>query len=224
MIKLLTTAVIASTALCSCYSQNYLAAKAWGEWQEVTISQQKYDFITDTPQKKQDESHYVDVTFMRVGHDYYEPCVRTRCRTRYWIPQVGLTFLGGAGSDKVLIRDADAQRGWRKARVYKNAYTGKYEAEGIPSRDAVFLEELPREATPVTVQCRPITSKELYARGAEVHTDWHALYAYPIAAVTAVCIDLPTMAVGNTALVLFLCFDHQQQQEVPPPPPEPNDN
>ena len=54
---------------------------------------------------------------------------------------------------------------------------------------------------------------------------WHALYAYPLSAVTFACVDLPLnvagAAVAGVCLIPFIpagVISHQQQQTVPNPP------
>ncbi len=158
---------------------------------------------------------------MRVGNDYYEPCVKTRAREHYYLPQVCLTFLGGAGSEMKLLPGAKVEYGWRKTEIDK-CQDGTLIFRYRPKYDAPFLAELPAGAKPVTIHY----DKSLYLENegyGPVHTDWHALYAYPVAAVTAVCIDLPTMIIGNTALGVIAAAIKQvhEQQQAAPPPAEP---
>ena len=216
MLKYFATAAMVCTALCSCLSQNYRAVMSWGEYQEATICQRKYEHAINPKKQKSDKS----ITLMQVGDDYYEPCVKTLARERYYLPQVCLTFLGGAGSDMKLINGAKVEYGWRKTEIVK-CRDGSLIFGYRPKYDTPFLKELPAGAKPVTIQYSKSLNLEDEGYG-PVHTDWHALYAYPLAAVTAVCIDLPTMIVGNAALGVVsvapaISQVHVQQQTVPPP-------
>ena len=219
MLRHLSTAAIAGTALCSCLSQNYRAVMSWGEYQEATICQRKYEHAINPKKQKSDKS----ITLTQVGDDYYEPCVKTLARERYYLPQVCLTFLGGAGSDMKLINGAKVEYGWRKAEIVK-CRDGSLIFGYRPKYDAPFLKELPAGAKPITIQYSKSLNLEDEGYG-PVHTDWHALYAYPLAAVTAVCIDLPTMVVGNVCLGTILggvsLFHWEQSTPDAPPPADP---
>lgn len=219
MLRFSALAPLACTALCSCLSQNYRAVMAWGEWQEATLFTPEYERELHGAPEKNDSR----VTFMRVGSEYYAPCVKTRCKTDYKLPHVCLTFLGGAGTTKELITGANVQHGWRKAKVHPCAGGGMQYDHEDQLEDTPFLTQLPQGATPVTVNSGyNIFSGLDSATLGPTQTDWHALYAYPLAAVTAVCIDLPTMVVGNVCLGTILggvSLLHWEQSTPDAPPP-----
>lgn len=197
-LSLLIPAALCVASLSSCLSQNYLIPKSWGEWQEATISELRYEHLTNPPAQPQSRDS-VQVQFMRVGNDFYEPCVQTRCRSRHEFPNISLSVLGSAGEEHLLLPSASDQRGWRKSDVSRT-WNGELLASPQPLKDAPFLQSLPPGATPVMVNCFPITHDSLYWEGlGKTHADWHALYAYPLAGATAACIDVPVMIIGNIA-------------------------
>lgn len=140
-------------------------------------------------------SRVPDLRLMRVGQHYYLEGVRTKFYRSYVFPYASMAGLGFSDKpDYEPVSGAERVSVWRRVAVRNGCYAGVVSGCG-------WEESLPAGAVPVMVAGYGdvLCDRELSEHGPQ-HTDWHAVYAYPLAAATAVGVDLPCTVLGSTMI------------------------
>lgn len=187
-------AVVVALALCSCLSRNYRIVAAQGRQSEACVSVAVPERLSPAgyrvPLLLSPAGDEADLQLMRVGNAYYLEGMRCKVRKHFDFPQQCLIGLGC--NDKNVHRipvSGTGPRMWRRVVVKKGCYVG-------PATGSEWEPQLPAGARPVMVSGKYAVGASADVYGEEEFS-WHALYAYPLAAATAVCVDLPCTVVGS---------------------------
>ena len=195
----LLSALILALLCCSCLSRTCVPVRALGESGEGVISRAEME---RNPRQPVQLGREPDLRLMRVGQDYYLEGVRTRFSKSYDFPYASMVGLGFSDKhpDYVPVSGAERVTVWRRVAVRNGHYAGAV-------KGSAWVESLPAGAVPVMVvgYGDVLCDRNLCEHGPQ-HTDWHALYAYPLAAATALGIDLPCTIVGNTLIGIAVAW------------------
>ncbi len=196
----LLSALVLALLCCSCLSRTCVPVRALGESGEGVISRAELERNPSIPVQVSDR--VPDLRLMRAGQDYYLEGVRTRFRMSYDFPYASMVGLGLSDKfpDYVPVSGAERVTVWRRVAVRNGRYAGAVKGSG-------WVESLPAGAVPVMVvgYGDVLCDRNLSEHGTQ-HTDWHAVYAYPLAAATAVGVDVPCTIVGNTLICVAVAW------------------
>lgn len=176
-----------------------MPVRALGESGEGVVSRAEFD---RNPMMPVQISREPDLLLMRVGQHYYLEGVRTKFSMSYDFPYASMVGLGLSDKDPDYVPVSGAERVtvWRRVAVRNGHYAGAVKGCG-------WVESLPAGAEPVMVvgYGDVFCDRNLCEHGPQ-HTDWHAVYAYPLAVATAVGIDVPCTIVGNTLIGIAVAW------------------
>lgn len=195
----LLSALVLALMCCSCLSRTCVPVRALGESGEGVISRAEMERNPTQPVQLGREP---DLRLMRVGQDYYLEGVRTKFSMSYDFPYASMVGLGFSDKfpDYVPVSGAERVTVWRRVEVRNGRYAGAV-------KGSAWVESLPAGAVPVMVvgYGDVLCDRNLSEHGPQ-HTDWHAVYAYPLAVATAVGVDVPCTIVGNTLICVAVAW------------------
>ena len=180
--------------LCSsCVSRLCVPVRALGESGDGVVSRVE---LERNPWMPVQISSAPALRLMRVGSDYYIEGVRTKFSRRYDFPYASMAGLGLSDKSPDYVPTSGDERVtvWRRVAVRQGRYAG-------PVKGCGWVDSLPAGAVPVMVAGYGdvLCDRELSEHGPQ-HTDWHAVYASPLAAATAVGVDLPCTILGSAMI------------------------
>ena len=186
--KRLFPALLVVLALSSCLSRNYRIVAEQGTQQDACVSLPSAELM-------QSDGYYrplvtpasPNMRLMRAGDAYYLEGIRGKVKKHYEFPQQCIVWMGCNGKNPRKSIAETGVRVWRRVVVKNGRYVG-------PAEGSEWVAQLPAGARPVVIQGAVSESADVY--GKEELT-LHALYAYPLAAATAACVDLPCTVVGS---------------------------
>lgn len=186
-------ALIMALLCCSCLSRTCVPVRALGESGEGVMSRVALEHAGPLLLSN---GRRADLRLMKVGRDYYLEGVRTKFSLSYNFPYASLAGLGlsDKSPNHEPVSGAERVTVWRRVAVRNGRYAGVVMGCG-------WVETLPAgaEAVMVAGYSDVLSDTDLQEYGPQ-HTDWHAVYAYPLAAVTAVGVDLPCTVAGNVII------------------------
>lgn len=197
-------ALIPVLLCCSCLSRTCVPVRAMGESGEGVVSRVALEHAGPLSRSN---GYRADLRLMKAGGEYYLEGVRTKFSLSYNFPYASLVGLGlsDKSPDYEPVRGAERVTVWRRVVVRHGRYAGV-------EKGSRWEETLPAGAEPVLVAGYGdvMLDGNLQEYGSQ-HTDWHAVYAYPLAAVTAVGVDLPCTVVGNVIIgVAVACTEFRK--------------
>lgn len=197
-------ALILALLCSSCLSRTCVPVRALGESGEGIVSRAALEHAGPILLGNERRA---DLRLMKVGREYYLEGVRTDFSLSYNFPYASMAGLGlsDKNPEHEPVSGAERVTVWRRVAVRQGRYVGVIKGCG-------WVEQLPAGAEPVMVAGYGdvLWDADLPEHGPQ-HTDWHAVYAYPLAAVTAVGVDLPCTVAGNVMLgVAVVCVEFRK--------------
>ena len=186
--KRLFPALLVVLALSSCLSRNYRIVAAQGTQQDACVSLPSAELMkSDGYYRPLVTPASPNMRLMRAGDAYYLEGIKAKVKRHYEFPQQCIVWMGCNGKNPRKSIAETGARVWRRVVVKNGRYVGL--AEG-----SEWVAQFPVGARPVVVKGHVGESADVYG---EEELTLHALYACPLAAATAVCIDLPCTVVGS---------------------------
>ena len=186
--KRLFPALLVVLALSSCLSRNYRIVAERGTQQDACVSLASAELMrADGYHQPLVSSVSPNMRLMRAGDAYYVEGISAKVKKHYEFPQQCIVWMGCNGKNPRKSIAGTGSLVWRRVLVKNGRYVG-------PAEGSEWVAQLPVGARPVEVKGHVGESADVYG---EEELTLHALYAYPLAAATAVCVDLPCTVVGS---------------------------